>query len=89
MQMLHQRPKYDQRACFKEHKKCQTIDFHFVHSGNDRVFSLIDPNPGTNDAVSTAKKSLAYSNHVVFADLAQHLIGDQFLCRIAQQNHAN
>ena len=88
-----QRPKYGQRAYFNGHKKCHTVDFHCVHSGTGRVYSVVGPVPGANNDISTAKQSLVYTetnryllpNHVVLADLAYHFIGYPFLCRIAYQ----
>ena len=89
-----QRPRYGQRAYYNGHKKYHTVDFHCVHSGTGRVYSIIGSIPGSHNDITSAKHSLVYTqsavylspNHVVSENLAYHNIGYPFLCRIAYQD---
>ena len=55
------RPKLAQRAYFNGHKKYHTVDFHCVHSGTGRVYSVVGPIPGAHNDVHSARQSLIYS----------------------------
>ena len=90
-----QRPKYGQRAYYNGHKKYHTVDFHCVHSGTGRVYSVSGPIPGANNDIQSARTSPVYTHrnqylapgHGVFADLAYYYVGQPFVCRVAYQPH--